>query len=63
MPPLCTPLIYAEQMVPERWGSSEKLSKLCMTKRMYEFLEPRRWSGCAKAHTAPKRVLENDINI
>jgi hypothetical protein len=29
MPPLCTPLMNAEQMVPERCGSSEKLSKLC----------------------------------
>jgi hypothetical protein len=28
MPPLCTPLMYAEQIIPERCGSSEKLSKL-----------------------------------
>ena len=36
MPPFCTPLMYAVQMVPERCGSSEKLSKLCRKRGMHK---------------------------
>lgn len=64
MPPLCTPLMYPEQMIPERCGSSEKLSKLCSvvsTTRMHE-----RGRGVAilwaQAHTTSEWVLKKDIS-
>jgi hypothetical protein len=50
--------MYAEQMTPERCGSSEKLSKLCDTKGMHE-----RWCcGAAGlcAHTTSKWALKDD---